>query len=126
MNQPSPKNILRWFDPRGRETGTWAFILNRITGLGLSLYLFLHLFALGQLAIGEEAYNNFIAFAHNPILKIGEMFVIAAVLIHGLNGIRIALASAGIGVNQQKKVFVILMAVALVGIVYFAYRMFSV
>ena len=78
------------------------------------------------LAIGEEAYNNFIAFAHNPILKIGEMFVIAAVLIHGLNGIRIALASAGIGVNQQKKVFVILMAVALVGIVYFAYRMFGV
>ncbi len=126
MNQPSPKNILRWFDLRGRETGTLAFILNRITGLGLSLYLFLHLFALGQLAIGEEAYNNFIAFAHNPILKIGEMFVIAAVLIHGLNGIRIALASVGIGVNQQKKVFVILMAVALVGIVYFAYRMFSV
>jgi succinate dehydrogenase/fumarate reductase cytochrome b subunit len=30
------------------------------------------------------------------------MFVIAAVLIHGLIGIRIALARAGIGVTQQK------------------------
>jgi len=126
MNQSSSKNFLRWFDPRGREIGTWAFILNRITGLGLSLYLFLHLVALGQLAIGEDAYNNFIAFAHNPIIKIGEMFVIAAVLIHGLNGIRIALASAGIGVKQQKTIFFVLMVVAFFGTIYFAYRMFSV
>jgi len=126
MNQSSPKNFLRWFDPRGREAGTWAFILNRITALGLSFYLFLHLFALGQLAIGEEAYNNFIAFAHNPIIKLGEMLVIAAVLIHGLNGIRIALASAGIGVRHQKAIFAIVIAAAMAGIAYFAYRMFSI
>jgi len=25
----------RWLDPRGRHLGTWAFVLNRLTGLGL-------------------------------------------------------------------------------------------
>jgi len=35
----------RWFDPRWRAVGTWAFILNRVSGLGLTVYLFLHLAA---------------------------------------------------------------------------------
>jgi len=30
-------HLWRWFDPRGRKMGSWAFILNRITALGLTL-----------------------------------------------------------------------------------------
>jgi succinate dehydrogenase / fumarate reductase cytochrome b subunit len=123
-NHPSPKNFWRWFDPRYRQIGTWAFILNRITALGLSLYLFLHLVMLGQLAQGPEAYNAFIALAKTPLIKAGEMLVIAAGLIHGLNGIRIALNSFGIGVRFQKQTFIGLMALALVGIAFFGYVMF--
>ena len=29
----------RWLDPRGRHLGTWAFVANPITGLGLVAYL---------------------------------------------------------------------------------------
>ena len=29
----------RWLDPRGRHLGTWAFVANRLTGLGLVAYL---------------------------------------------------------------------------------------
>ncbi|HNS63931.1 MAG TPA: hypothetical protein PKN11_05870, partial [Anaerolineaceae bacterium] len=97
-NQSSPKRFIQWFDPRNRQVGSWAFILNRITALGLTMYLFLHLIALGNLARGPEAYNNFIALAKTPLIKFGEMLVIAAGIIHGLNGIRIALTSFGIGV----------------------------
>src|SRR5712691_7640857 len=32
-----------WVDPRGRTLGAWAFAANRITGLGLVFYLYLHL-----------------------------------------------------------------------------------
>ncbi len=53
-NHPSPSNFWRWFDPRNRQIGTWGFILNRITALGLTLYLGLHLIALGQLAQGPR------------------------------------------------------------------------
>jgi succinate dehydrogenase / fumarate reductase cytochrome b subunit len=49
-NQPSPSRFWMWFNPIGRETGGWAFILNRITALGLTFYLYLHLVVLGQLA----------------------------------------------------------------------------
>ena len=124
-NSPSPIHWWRWFDPRGRQIGTWAFILNRITALGLTLYLVLHLFMLGKLAQGPEAYDGFIALAKTPFVKIGEMFVIAAVLIHGLNGLRIGFNTFGIGVRRQKSTFVALMVVAAVGIVYFALRMFG-
>ncbi len=123
-NHPSPSKFWRWFDPRNRQIGTWAFILNRITALGLTLYLMMHLVALSQLAQGAAAYDSFIAFAKNPLFKMGEMLVIAAGLIHGLNGIRIAMNSFGIGVRIQKQAFVALMLLALVGIAWFGYIMF--
>lgn len=123
-NHPSPRNFFRWFDPRNRQIGTWAFILNRITALGLSLYLFMHLVALSQLAQGPEAYNGFISMAKAPLFKAGEMLVIAAGFIHGLNGIRIALNSFGVGVRSQKQTFIALMIVALACTGIFGYIMF--
>jgi len=124
INQPSPKNILRWFNPVGRQPGTWAFILNRITALGLTLYLALHLFMLGKLAQGPEAYDAFIELAKTPLILFGEVLVIAGGIIHGLNGIRIAMTSFGLGVRQQKFLFFVTMAIAIPGIMYFAWRMF--
>ncbi|HEY9087374.1 MAG TPA: succinate dehydrogenase, cytochrome b556 subunit [Anaerolineaceae bacterium] len=123
-NASSPQNFLRWFDPRYRQIGTWGFILNRVTALGLTLYLFMHLIALGQLAKGAAAYDGFIALVENPLFKLGEMLVIAAGLIHGLNGIRIALNSFGIGTRYQRVMFLGLMALAVVGIAIFGAKMF--
>ena len=125
-NSAYPGKFWRWFDPRNRNLGTWAFILNRVTALGLTLYLFLHLIVLGQLAYGPEAYANFLKFAHSPLVKIGEMLVIAAGLIHGLNGIRIALTSFGIGTTYQRYLFAGLMLLALVSLVIFGVKMFGV
>ncbi len=125
-NAPSPINFWRWFDPRNRSTSTWGFILNRITALGLTLYLFIHLIALGQMAIGQAAYDNFIHFAHLPVIKVAEMFVIAGGLIHGLNGIRIGMTSFGIAAIHQKVIFAGLMVVALACLVFFGIKMFSV
>lgn len=123
-NLPRASKFPQWFDPRSRQPGTWAFILNRVTALGLSLYLVLHLFMLGKLAQGPEAYDSFIALAKTPAVKIGEFLVIAAGLIHGLNGIRIALTSFGVGTERQRELFWSLMALALAGSLFFAYKMF--
>lgn len=124
-NQAAPIHFWRWFDPRNHKPGTWAFILNRITALGLTLYLALHLVMLSQLAIGPEAYNNFILLAKTPIIKAGELLVIAAGLIHGLNGIRIVLTSFGFGVRHQRSLFAGLMVIATAGILVFAISMFG-
>lgn len=123
-NQPSPKNFSRWFDPRYKQIGSWAFILNRITALGLTLYLVMHLFMLSKLAVGPEAYDSFIKLAKSPLIKFGESLVIIAVMIHGLNGIRIVLNSMGIWVNKQKQLFVTFMVLALIGSIIFILKMF--
>lgn len=125
-NTASPAKFWRWFDPRYRSLSFWAFILNRITALGLTLYLFVHLIVLSQLATGPEAYARFLLFAHLPGVKIGELLVIAAGLIHGLNGIRIALTSFGIATTRQRPLFIGLMLLALAGLIFFGIKMFSV
>lgn len=123
-NAPSPARLIRWFDPIQRHPGYWAFILNRITALGLTLYLFLHLFVLSKLAQGPASYDAFIALVKSPVLKAGEMLVIAAGFIHGLNGIRVALTTFGIGINHQRQIFWAMMALAALGILFFGYKMF--
>lgn len=123
-NNPSPKNFLFWFDPRNRNIGSWAFILNRITALGLTLYLLIHLIALGQLTQGAQAYDGFIALVGNPFLKFGELLVIAAGLIHGLNGIRLAVNSFGKGVRYHREIFIALMAAAVGCTLIFGFRMY--
>jgi succinate dehydrogenase / fumarate reductase, cytochrome b subunit len=123
-NTPAPQKFPLWFDPRNRHISNWGFILNRITALGLTFYLFLHLIALSQLSQGPQAYDGFIKLVESPLFKIGEMLVIAAGLIHGLNGIRIALNSFGIGAVWQKQIFAGVMALAVMGIIIFGVKMF--
>ncbi len=102
-----------------------GFILNRVTALGLTLYLFLHLGVLSQLAQGPQAYDGFIALAHSPIFIFGEALVVAAGFIHGLNGIRIALNSFGIGARYQKTILVLVLVIAMACSLVFAVKMFS-
>jgi succinate dehydrogenase / fumarate reductase cytochrome b subunit len=125
-NKPSPLKFWTWFNPIGRQTGGWAFILNRITALGLTFYLYLHLVILGQLAKGPEGYDSFLALVRNPIAIAGELLVVAAGILHGLNGIRIVLTTFGVSVTRQKQLFYALMAIALIAIAIFGVRMFTV
>ncbi|MDD5369096.1 MAG: hypothetical protein PHQ40_08425 [Anaerolineaceae bacterium] len=116
-------NVVKWFDLRGLDLGTFAFLMNRISGIGLTLYLFLHLLVLSTLARGAQAYDQFIALVKNPIFLFGEYLVVVAVLVHGLNGLRIALTSLGVVVPWQKQLFIGLMVVAIGGCAIFAVRM---
>ena len=123
-NQPSAGKFWSWFIPVGRQIGGWAFALNRVTAIGLTIYLFLHLLILSKLAQGPGAYDQFLKLTENPIIKFGEWAVVAAVVLHGLNGIRIVLTSFGVGVTRQKQLFFGLMGVALLLILMFTLRMF--
>jgi succinate dehydrogenase / fumarate reductase cytochrome b subunit len=125
-NNKPLKSVLRWFDPRKRDAGTWAFVLNRITALGLTFYLYLHLIVLRKLAQGPTAFDSFITLAKSPLYIVGELLVIVAVLLHGLNGLRVTLPSFGIAVPYQKQMFYGLVFLVVVGGLVFAIRMFSV
>jgi succinate dehydrogenase / fumarate reductase cytochrome b subunit len=123
-NQPSARRFWSWFIPLRRDIGYWAFALNRVTALGLTLYLFLHLIILGKLAQGPGAYDEFLVLTENPFIKLGEWAVVAAAVLHGLNGIRIVLTSFGVGVTRQKQLFYGFMVIAALVIAIFTARMY--
>jgi succinate dehydrogenase / fumarate reductase cytochrome b subunit len=120
---PSGKNLLQWFDPRHRGAASWGFMLNRITGLGLLLYFVLHLIVLSQLTQGAQAYDSFVVLMKSPLFLLGELLVIAAGIMHGLNGVRIGLTSFGIAGRYQFTLLVIVALVSGAGILFFASRM---
>ncbi len=128
MDTPKKTNtrgILDWFDPRGRNVGGWGFIINRLSAIGLTVYLYLHLYMLGKLAQGPEAFDAFIETAKQPAIMFGEMLVIIAGLYHGLNGLRIALNSFGIAVPAQRQLLYGVVGITLIGTVVFGVRMLT-
>ncbi len=120
-----PGSFLAWFDPRHRQPGTWAFALNRLSGLGLTFYLFLHLIALSQLAQGPAAYDGFIHLVHAPAFILGELVVVVGALYHGLNGIRVILTGLGWAVPYQRLLFWVVFALTALASLVFALRMFN-
>ncbi len=110
-----PKRSLKsWFDVRRRRVGSWAFALNRLTGIGLTLYLLIHLGLLSLLLQGEEAWDDFIALARSPFFLTLDVLLLFGLLFHGLNGIRVVLVGIGVGIRNQRSMFWVLMAIGLV------------
>jgi succinate dehydrogenase / fumarate reductase cytochrome b subunit len=101
-----------WFDPRGRRLGGYAFILNRLTGLGLVLYLFMHLLILSLLVQGPNAWDTFVDIALSPPVLVFDVILLAGMLFHGLNGIRVGLVGLGLVVNRQKALFIAAFVIA--------------
>jgi succinate dehydrogenase / fumarate reductase, cytochrome b subunit len=91
-----------WFDFRKRRLGQFAFSLNRITGLALVGYLYLHLAVLSQLLAGPAAWSGFLRRATTPVFLGLDVILIAALLTHGLNGLRVALIGSGYVPDKQK------------------------
>ena len=102
--QPS-RRVWAWFRLRGRSVGGWAFVLHRLTGLLLVFYLFLHFYFLSNLARGPEAYASMLAAMKSPWVTALEVGLIATVLFHALNGLRLAMMGFGIAVERHKAMF---------------------
>ncbi|WP_374688425.1 succinate dehydrogenase [Promineifilum sp.] len=110
-----PKSPLRaWFDIRGRSLSTLAFALNRLTAIGLTVYLFLHLAVLSLLLRGPEGWNSFVAIARTPLFLTLDVILLFGVVYHMFNGIRVALVGMGIAHAQHKTLFYVLVGIAMV------------
>jgi len=108
----------RWLDPRGRHLGTWAFVLNRLTGLGLVAYLYLHLIVLSTLLRGPDAWDGLVAVFRRPVFLALDVLLVLGLAVHGLNGLRVALVGSGLLVDRHKALLVAAgVLVGLVGLV---------
>ena len=105
---PVPRKALgpvAWFDIRRRGLGQFAFSLNRITGLGLVFYLYLHLAVLSTLLRGESAWDGFLGIATEPFFLLLDVLLVFGLLAHGLNGLRVALVGSGRAADRQKALY---------------------
>ncbi len=75
---------------RGRE-GQWAFILHRISGIGIAVYLFMHVVNISLVMFGPNVSGPVLTFFHSGVFRVGLLLVIAAVIYHSFNGLRIML-----------------------------------
>jgi succinate dehydrogenase / fumarate reductase, cytochrome b subunit len=126
LNYTKARQAARWFDIRRRKAGMWAYGLNRITGIGLVVYLYLHLGVLSMLIRGQSAWDSFVALARSPFYLALDVILLAGILIHGLNGLRLALTGFGFGVGAQKTFFVILMVTGAIILLVAALKIFQV
>ena len=75
---------------RGRE-GMWSWVAHRVTGVLIFFFLFAHVIDTAMVRVSPEAYNAAVETYKNPIVGVMEIGLVAAVLFHALNGIRIVL-----------------------------------
>ncbi len=88
--------------------GMWGWVLHRITGLALAFYLFLHLTVVSSAVWnkGGAGFDRVLKTFHSPIGIGLDLLLIAAVVFHAVNGLRLLLFDLGIGIRQQKQFLV--------------------
>lgn len=75
---------------RGTE-GMWSWVLHRITGVAIFFFLLVHVLDTALIRVSPEAYNVVIGAYKTPIMGIGEVALVGAIVFHALNGLRIIL-----------------------------------
>ena len=66
-----------------------AWFGHRASGLGVLLFLFLHIVETSTVLLGPEVYDFTQTFYANLPAKIGEVLLMAALVYHSLNGLRV-------------------------------------
>lgn len=74
---------------RGRE-GQWAFMLHRITGLGVLLFLLVHILDTSFVYFAPQLYGEVLNIYRSTVFSIGEIVLVFCLFFHGVNGLRIA------------------------------------
>ncbi|GBD97276.1 MAG TPA: succinate dehydrogenase, cytochrome b556 subunit [Nitrospirae bacterium] len=86
------------------HTGSIAWIIHRVSGILLLLYIFLHLYVLSNLK-DPQKFESIMKAMDNPFVKIGEAGLLFLVIAHSLNGIRLTLLDIGTPTKYQKLLF---------------------
>jgi succinate dehydrogenase / fumarate reductase cytochrome b subunit len=86
------------------HTGSVAWIIHRLTGVALTFYLFVHLYVLSNLR-DPERFEALMGLMKNPLVKVGEVGLLALVAAHAVNGVRLTAIDLGAPTRLQKPMF---------------------
>ena len=72
-----------------RHVGYAAFVIHRLSGVLLALFLPLHFLALGLALEGARALDEFLVFAELPWVKVSEWGLVVLLSVHLTFGLRV-------------------------------------
>ena len=102
---------------RGLE-GMWSRMAHRVTGVLIFFFLFVHVLDTALVRVSPEDYDKVVATYKTPIVALLEYGLVAAILFHALNGLRvIAVDFWSNGPRHQKKMLWIVLGVWVVLII---------
>ena len=110
-------------NPRNMRLGVWAWLIQRISGLVLVVFVVVHVVAIGQASLVTKGpFLTILDGLRNPFWNVDrtalaiDLLMLGIIAFHGMNGIRIVLFDTGVGVGlrSHKVIFWILIAAAVV------------
>ena len=97
------------------KVGMWSWVLHRITGVAIFFFLLVHVLDTSLVRLSPEAYDVVIATYKTPIIGLAELGLVAAILFHAFNGIRIILIDFwSKGSKYQNAMFWVVVGVAFI------------
>jgi succinate dehydrogenase / fumarate reductase cytochrome b subunit len=93
-----------WFWGGNYKLERYLYIMHRITGLGILLFVFFHLIKTTFFRIqGQSVWQSTMNFLEKPYFEVGLILVSFAFVIHALNGLRLILMEFGFGLGKPKR-----------------------
>lgn len=69
----------------------WSWVLHRITGVTIFFFLFVHVLDTAVIRVDPNKYSEVIETYKTPLIGLMEIALVACVLYHAFNGVRIIL-----------------------------------
>jgi fumarate reductase subunit D len=86
----SPSSASQRNDARSRgHSGFWAFVVHRVSGIVLALFLPVHFFTLSQALARPAALDRFLEWTRQPAVKLTETLLVLALAAHLAGGVRL-------------------------------------
>lgn len=83
----------------------WAFIVHRLSGLGLALFLPLHFYVLALALDSAEALDGALVWTAHPLLQLAELVLVVLLAAHLAGGLRLlALEFLGFTPRQHGRI----------------------
>lgn len=101
----------------------WSWVGHRVTGVVIFFFLLVHVLDTALVRVDANAYDAVISAYKNPIMALGEFGLVAAIMFHAFNGLRLILVDfLKQGPRIQRQLFWTVMVIWVVAVAGFGAR----
>lgn len=77
------------FKPHRNQPLWYAFIVHRLSGIALAIFLPMHLFVMGLVLTSPAELDSFLHWAEHPLIKFAESGLVFLLAVHMFGGLRL-------------------------------------